>query len=246
VSRDGHTGRWRAVKDDPFGGIPAAMPELVAARHSTVGALQPETAHLLLRPPVGVVRLRPAIRLAVAIWLAVAVLTSARADDVAQVCDPPVNTNCVVRQDKTFFPTTPSLDIGNLNLRIMAGHTLTVAASVTSPGQLTLKVGSAILEPGASVVVHSDTAGNGGSFALVALGDITLQQQGVRAAIIDASATTKGGLIQLTAGGGVVVNGLLRAAGTPGMGGDVGGPDRLGDRRVGRPGGRCARSGIDR
>lgn len=160
----------------------------------------------------------PLPRVLLAVLLALAAARAARADTCPFRL---TGTNCVVDSDTTVFPVTPVIDIGDLNLKVRNGATLSIGASVTAAANLTIKAGSFFMEPSAAVVVKPDSAGHGGHLAVITTRDITLDTLGTHAATIDATASDTGGHIELTAGGDVLIQGPIKAPGVPGSGGEI-------------------------
>jgi len=130
-------------------------------------------------------------------------------------------TNCVVDSDTTVFPITPVIDIGDLNLKVKNGATLSIGASLTGPGNLTIKAGSFFIEPSGSVVVKADAAGHGGHLAVLVARDITLDTLATHSALIDATGSDTGGRVELIADGAVLIQGPIKVFGVPGSGGEL-------------------------
>ncbi len=170
----------------------------------------------------------PTLRVLLTAILALAGARAVRADSCPFRL---TGTNCVVDTDTTVFPVTPVIDIGDLNLKIKNGVTLSIGASVTGPGDLTIKAGSFFMEPSAAVSVKGDATGRGGHLAVIVTRGITLDVLGTHAAVIDATGTcasascmpasSTGGRIELTAGGDISIKGPIKVPGVPGSGGEI-------------------------
>jgi len=160
----------------------------------------------------------PLPRVLLTVLFALAAARGARADTCPFRL---TGTNCVVDSDTTVFPTVSVIDVGDLNLKIRNGATLSIGASVTAAANLTIKAGSFFMEPSAGVIVKPDNAGHGGHLAVITTRGITLDTLGTHSATIDATASDTGGRIELTAGGDVLIQGPVKVPGVPGSGGEI-------------------------
>jgi cysteine-rich repeat protein len=158
----------------------------------------PRVALAFLAAAVGLVvpRLLPAV--------------TAAADLCAPSDDP-----CVVNTALTVDPGAV-FDLGSRALDVKSHGVLNVGG-----GSMTILAGSVRIEPGGTLVGRGGAAG--GTIVVTAIGGIRLEAAGATVGRIDVSADSVAGIVTLTAGGDVALDGAIvaKATATAGSGGTV-------------------------